>query len=239
MVTPSVPPGYERISLPGIEAITHATIAAELGDVLSRGTIYEWASSRAQRTFAGRVPAYATRLGDVPVVVRRNHHGGWLASFRGERFARPRAPRELDSAIRLAGAGVPTPDVLAYAVYAGGVLGKRSDVVTRELPAGYDLGALLATSPPSAAQVDAVRALLDSLQRASAWHPDLNIKNVYLTDEAPPRAYVLDVDRVRFVSDARTAATRNARRLLRSLDKRARAGGADVPALTSAVRGSA
>jgi hypothetical protein len=78
-------------------------------------------------------------------------------------------------------------------------------------------------------QLGAVAALLRDLQRIGAHHPDLNAKNIYLArqrDADRPdssdgwRAYVLDVDRVRFLApDDALAGAENAARLHRSLLK--------------------
>ncbi len=70
----------------------------------------------------------------VEIVVRHSRHGGTFAPLTGDLFLAPtRAPAELSNALRLADAGVPTAEVVAYAVYpAMGPL-VRADVATRRL----------------------------------------------------------------------------------------------------------
>ena len=164
--------------------------------------------------------------GETRVVVRHSRHGGLLAPVTGDRFLPPtRAPHELRTALRLAEAHVPTPEVIAYATYPAGAMFRRSDVATREVVGGKDLGDVLARGGDGEARTKALGAtaeLLRALERAGARHPDLNVTNVLIvaTDGLPPRALVLDVDRVVFGErgDVRIGAA-NVRRLLRSAHK--------------------
>lgn len=163
---------------------------------------------------------------ETRVVVRHSRHGGLLAPVTGDRFFPPtRAPHELRTALRLAEAHVPTPEVIAYATYPAGAVFRRSDVATREVVGGKDLAEMLARTDDGEARSSSLRAtaeLLRALERAGARHPDLNVMNVLIvaTDGLPARALVLDVDRVVFGErgDARIGAA-NVRRLLRSAHK--------------------
>jgi hypothetical protein len=110
-------------------------------------------------------------------------------------------------AMRLAKAGVLTPELVAYAVYPAGPLLRRSDVATREIRDSRDLAALLTGTDDGErrAGLDATAALIGALSAAGARHHDLNVKNVLLARTAKGgraasafRAYVLDVDRVEF-----------------------------------------
>ena len=90
---------------------------------------------------------------------------------------------------------------------------------------GEDLGDVLARADDGGARSSALSAtaeLLRALESAGARHPDLNVTNVLIVaaDGLPPRALVLDVDRVVFgePGDARIGAA-NVRRLLRSAHK--------------------
>jgi hypothetical protein len=112
-------------------------------------------------------------------------------------------------------------------------LEKRSDLMTRELPAGRDFGAIVAAGSPSGPQLDAVKTLVHMLGAGGVWHPDLNAKNIYITDGADMRAYVLDLDRVKFGAAPYFAARANAARLSRSIRKIA--GGRDTRALLTAI----
>lgn len=204
--------------------------AEAVRDALGAGTLYRWAAAqKSADLFRGRGVSYGVDLPagccseeTTPVVVRRNRHGGLLRLLTGEHFLLPtRAPLELDTALALAAAGIPTPEVIACVVYpAAGVFG-RSDVMTRRLPSGGDLPDVWrdADAPAREALLAAVAALLGSLARAGAWHADLNLKNIYIAGDAEaPRAYLLDVDRVTFPRTA-DVATRNFERLARSARK--------------------
>jgi 3-deoxy-D-manno-octulosonic acid kinase len=232
----------EVVALAGAADAVAAALAAA-------GTLYGYAARQpGARALQGRAPVYAAALphGAARVVVRHSRHGGLLAPLTGDRFLRPtRAPLELAAAVRLAGAGVPTPEVVAYALYPAGPLLRRADVATREVTNARDLGDLLAEAAGEAAGtptwVAPVAARLAALARAGAHHPDLNVKNVLLARRGDRlTAYVLDVDRVRFgdLGDPGVAAA-NAARLARSARKRRDAGLASVSDATLAVLAAA
>jgi 3-deoxy-D-manno-octulosonic acid kinase len=223
------PIGYSRFAHSGIDVVALGACAEAVRHALAGGSLYAYAAAHpARRELRGRGTAYAVPLpdGETRVVVRHSRHGGLLAPVTGDRFLPPtRAPNELRTALRLAESGVATPQVIAYATYPAGALLRRSDVATREVVGGADLGALLATPSPAdmrASIWQATAELLRALQRAGARHPDLNIGNVLVVaDERDVhRALVLDVDRVGFgrandpqIGDANLA------RLVRSLRK--------------------
>ena len=202
----AVPPGYERIDAGGAVAVARRELAEAVRKALEWGTLHDWARQHPNaRALAGRGVAYAAPLPmtDVNVVVRHNRHGGLLAPITGDRFLAPtRAPIELATALRLHQAGVPTPEVIAYAVYDAGTLFRRCDVVTREVAPAEDLASLLqrANDGERRAALSATARLVARLAAAGARHHDLNIKNVLLRrcDDGAMCAYVLDVDRVVF-----------------------------------------
>lgn len=228
----ALPPGYVR-SAPGtLDLVSRDWAAAALTQALAEhGSLFRWAESQSVReplrgrgiAWAVTLPAGAGTQGSTPVVVRHTRHGGLLAALTGDFFLRPtRAPHELATAVRLAAAGVPTPEIIAYTVHpVAGVLA-RSDVMTRRLPEGRDFpDAWRADASPAARQaiVEAVAALLRALSAAGAQHPDLNVKNVFVAGTgAAAMAYVLDVDRVRFETGQQVAA-RNFARFARSARK--------------------
>ena len=149
----------------------------------------------------------------------------FLASLTTDRFLAPtRAPQELEASLRLCEAGVPTPEIIAYALYPAGPLLARSDVATILVPDSFDLAAVL-TGQDERLRIDALdatAALLRALAAAGAHHPDLNIKNVLLAraPEGGLRAYVLDVDRVAFGQPGRArTGVANFGRLVRSARK--------------------
>ena len=228
------PPGYERFTIgeSTIVALREAVSGVQQALSVCR-TLHAWASTLPGATaHQGRATVWGARLSgsDIDIVVRHSQHGGLLASITGDLFRSPsRAPWELDVSRRLRAADVATPEVVAYLLYPAGLGFCRSDVATRRLPAGEDMPAAWrrATAEEHEDQLDAIVALLRDLRRVGAHHPDLNAKNIYLTrDDSHWTAYVLDVDRVRFLPNepARTGIG-NAQRLHRSLLKwRAREG---------------
>jgi hypothetical protein len=229
VTTREVPPGYERRDLSGVRLVSRQDAIVDLAAMLrasngSRRTLHAAAASRPDaRTMMGRGPAYAIRLPHtgLRVVVRHNRHGGLFAPLTGDRFlGTTSAPHELALAMRLAAADVPTPAVIAYAVYGTGIF-RRADVVTEEVGSATDLGAVLVngTADERARAWRVTHALLQSLARAGARHHDLNAKNV-LIPAASDVALVLDVDRVVFGQPGDPAIARgNVDRLARSARK--------------------
>jgi hypothetical protein len=217
---PSLPAGYEHREVEGVGLAGLAPLLASLVAALRRDSLYGYARRHpGRRAMQGRAPAYAVPLpGGERVVIRHVRHGGVLAPLTGDRFFIPtRAAHELRTAIRLQAAGVPTAEVVGFAVYPAGPLLRRVDVVTRELP-GRDLAELLSSERDPAMRERALRAtaiLLQRLAEAGAWHPDLNLKNVHIGAHGEGLvAAVLDVDRVHF--RARDVMRRNVQRLARS-----------------------
>ncbi|MHB1311635.1 MAG: lipopolysaccharide kinase InaA family protein [Gemmatimonadaceae bacterium] len=231
MSAAALPPGYVRSTRGSTVLVAREWAAGALGQALAvHGSLYRWAGAQpGHEALSGRGVTWAATLAAgpgtqaaTPVVVRHSRHGGVFAALTVDVFPRPtRAPRELATAVRLAAAGVPTPEVVAYTVHPVAGLLARSDVMTRRLPPGLDFpDAWRAAASETArdAVLQAVAALLRALSTAGAHHPDLNVKNIYVTSEATPVACVLDVDRVRFADDARAAAG-NFARLARSVRK--------------------
>ncbi|MFN8570659.1 MAG: lipopolysaccharide kinase InaA family protein [Gemmatimonadaceae bacterium] len=223
-----IPPGYVRFEAGVAEAVAHESVALGVREALGAGSLYAFAAAHPdRRDLTGRLPAYSIPLpnGGPRVVVRRSHHGGWLAGITRDLFVTPtRAPYELLVSLLLGRAGIATPPVLAYATYPAGPILRRSDVATLEV-AGADLGAwLLEPDAQSTAErwLAPVADLLKGLTRAGAWHPDLNVKNILLAadDGGVMRAFVLDVDRIEFhLPDDPTVRAANFNRLERSLRK--------------------
>jgi 3-deoxy-D-manno-octulosonic acid kinase len=202
--------------------------ATAVMDALGSGTLHEWASARPERNqMHGRGVIYAVELPTAPatqVVVRRNRHGGLFQGVTGEYFLAPtRAPLELATALQLAAAGIPTPEVIAYAIYPAFGMFARSDVMTRRLPEGDDAPAAWSSAGTAdrGSILIAIAQLLRALAQAGAWHADLNLKNIYIAGTgtgAEPTAYLLDVDRVTFPGGA-DISDRNFKRLARSIRK--------------------
>lgn len=249
LATPSTrpPAGYREVVVGTTRLVARAEHAAELADLVSRGTLHAYAATHAaRRALAGRDVSYAIPLprSGTAVVVRHNRHGGMLARFTGDRFLPPtRAPYELDVALRLAAAGIPTPDLVAFAIYAAGAL-RRSDTLTREVASAHDLAAVLTQGDDEerASALGATAALVAALSAAGARHHDLNVKNVLLERrDGGLQALVLDVDRVTFERPGEAVLERNLARLLRSARKwrdryGARVSEAELAELATAAR---
>lgn len=245
----AVPPGYRALPVlaDGTRLVALAAHVEELSEILSRCTLYEWASRcPSARALAGRGIAFSAPLPitHTRVVVRHNRHGGALAAFTGDRFLPPTsAPYELMTAVRLEAAGIPTPVVVAFATYRAGLF-RRADVLTREVVGGRDLAAILTGSEQSVrtAALEQTARLIISLSRAGARHYDLNIKNVLVREDRQPlEAMILDVDRIRFETDLQRVGEANLARFTRSALKWRRLYGAriteaDIRALAGAVR---
>ena len=225
MTTADVPAGYVSLQHGRARAVVRSDAAEAVHRALSGETLHGFAARHPQRReLRGRGTAYAVPLDEtLRVVVRHNTHGGLLARLTGDRFLAPtRAPRELSASLKLLGAGIATPPVIAIVRYAAGGPLERSDVATAEIPGAADLAAILAgPATAHAAAAAATGALLAGLGRACAHHEDLNIKNILLQATAEGfRAFVLDVDRVTFGHrESASVMERNWRRFARSARK--------------------
>jgi len=227
-MTATVPAGYQRFRVGPAEVVALDGLSATIQDVLSESTLFGYAAHHPRaRAMAGRGVSYAVTLPDARtnVVVRHSRHGGVLAPITGDVFLTPtRAPRELTTSLRLAEHRVPTPEVIAYALYPAGPLLRRSDVVTREIPRSRDLAVAL-LGPVDAlakqAMLEATSVLLRAMTAAGAHHPDLNLKNVLLAPAGDGYlAHLLDVDRVTWSQPGAAATTAaNLARLTRSARK--------------------
>lgn len=221
------PAAFVSFDTPSAHVVCCDRYAAAFRAAVDRQTLYEYARTHpAARALAGRGMAYAVPLpiDAARVVVRHNRHGGLLASVTQDLFRWPsRAPFELHTSQRLRDAGVPTPEIVCYAVYRAGASLCRADVASLEVAASRDLSVDI-SSRDAERRVRALHAaaqLLQSLTAAGARHHDLNVKNVLLCDRADGEldALVLDVDRVVFSSDRTAVREGNVARLIRSARK--------------------
>lgn len=222
-----LPPGFERLLLAHAVAVARSDVAPAIRRALgnvdgTRTTLHEYAARHpGARLLHGRGAAYAVPLPQAPfrVVIRHNRHGGAFARFTRDLFIAPtRAPYELDVSRRLTQLGVPTPEVVAYALYPRGGVLQRSDVCSREIPGGRDLAQVLTGEGAAERQaaLAATARLVGIMSRAGARHHDLNAKNILVTAD---RAYVLDVDRMALNRAPEAALAGNVARLGRSLRK--------------------
>jgi hypothetical protein len=223
------PPGYECRVIDRTTLVARRDVADALTAALTGGAqLIDFAKAApGAQPMQGRQTAYAIPIGTEGVrgVVRRNHHGGAFRKLTGGLFLWPtRAPLELAISVKLRRLDIPTPPVLAIAIYRGDVMA-RADVVTEEIPDSQDLGAvLLATQPESEDRRrawNAVTRLMKRLASAGVRHHDFNVKNVLLRrmEDELFGAYVLDVDRVAMDYTRRDAYAGNRARLRRSVEK--------------------
>jgi hypothetical protein len=221
------PPGYTQFAVGSVRVVCVETIADDFRLALRESSLYDYAARHpGARAFAGRGAAYAIPLpsSGERIVVRHNRHGGMLASLTGDLFRAPtRAPLELALSERLRALGISTPQVLGYVAYPALAGLERADVATREIEDSNDLSAALMSIDRTVRDraLRATGSLIETLAEAGARHHDLNIKNVLLQERATsrPQAFVLDVDRVTFGLDRRSAIQANVARLIRSAKK--------------------
>ena len=186
--------------------------------------------------FRGRAPVVSfpcSGLGEI--VVRPCWHGGYWGRLARDLYLSPeRAKREIARSVDLRSKKIPTPQILAVLFYPAGCF-LRIEVVTAAIPAGRDLVSFLSSRPGPAERknaLGAVRSLLSSLHRHGFVHPDLNARNILLSQPTRGRwqAWLLDVDAVRSERPRSASVdTANRNRLLRSLLKRARLGDLGMP----------
>ncbi|MEO5568583.1 MAG: lipopolysaccharide kinase InaA family protein [Gemmatimonadaceae bacterium] len=230
----SLPRNYTRVDEPEAMLIARSDVVDGVRNAYRSAppdapTLHGFASRvPTARVLQGRAAAYVITLPgtDRSAVVRHNRHGGALRALTGDLFlGATRAPRELDIALTLHALGIPTPPLLAYAVYPAGSGFARSDVVTEEIPDSTDFGALLlATSPGSDERRkgwNATSRLMKRLAAAGIRHHDFNVKNVLLrrTVDDLFTGYVVDVDRIEFDCTRRDAFAGNRARMRRSVEK--------------------
>jgi 3-deoxy-D-manno-octulosonic acid kinase len=229
----SLPDGYLRVESRGTWGLARTDALAWASDVLASGaTLHSWAGTHPERReLAGRGRSWAVPApgpGGVPGwVVRRYRRGGAAARWLRDRYlalgvARPVA--ELRASLEASRRGIPTPSVVAGAVYPVGAF-YRADLITEEIPGGVDLAEVLfgerGTPVAPLPALAAAGALVRRLAERGVRHADLNAKNVVLEPCAEgPHAWVVDLDRCRFTAGAdRTAGAAMRSRLERSLRK--------------------
>jgi len=206
-------PGHSDVSTGGARVIAQdAALPFVLEAIASAGTLYDYAARhRDAETIQGRGTVYVVPgPGSHRWVVRHLAHGGLLAPVTGDRFLRlgiPRPFNELRVALELKERDIPTPAVVAAAVYPSG-LWYSGEVAREEIPDAMDLAAcLFGESGLSESQRHDTLAqagrLLGSLYRAGVIHPDLNLKNILVSwSEGAPKAHILDLEKCRIVPHA-------------------------------------
>jgi len=225
-------PGYVRLTSPTATGIALEGCRASIESILANETVYDFAARQPSRKqFKGRAPVYSLGLGEGcgDAVVRRSMRGGAFAALHTDLFLPPtRGLRELVTSLRLRGAGVNTPEVIAFIRYRAGPIFRRSDIVTREISGGVDLASALAhpgNAERRSEMLDAAAILVAALSREGAHHSDLNLRNIIVStspagDSDHLQAFILDVDRIRFhFPGDPVVLSANIARLVRSMRK--------------------
>jgi len=234
----TLPAGYLPIRTPGASGFVWSEAADAVEEALAiHGTLRRWASGQEGAVrFAGRGtvtafkapapgPDHRTRW-----VVRPYLRGGAVARLLRDRYLRvgaTRPHRELTASAAARARGIPTPAVVAGAVYRAGPFHYRADLVTELVPDGVDLAEALRRGDDAGPLLDATDVLLAGAASAGFFHPDLNAKNVVIRNEpAGLVAYLIDLDRCRVRAHAARGDENAMRaRLERSLSKLGRLGG--------------
>ncbi len=202
-------------------------------------TLHAAASRLGGAHWSGRGPVYAMPTTAGVWVVRHYLRGGAFGPLLGDRYLARGVPRPFREAVAsqmVRGRGIPTPRVVAAAVYRGGLF-YRCDLVTELIPEAEELSDVLFDPERrglagTSERKDALRetgVLVAKMARAGVSHPDLNAKNILLQwSGGAPTAYVLDLDRTS-VKRAGGSPEPMLSRLVRSLRKFEKRTGLQIP----------
>lgn len=240
----SAPEGFVELRREGARAIVRPEARGWAERALSgHGSLHRAAARESGgEHLEGRGPVYLVpaRADEVEAAldaspgrwaVRHYRRGGAVARFLGDRYLRlgePRPFRELKASEAARARRIPTPRVVAAAVYPAGIF-YRGDLVTRYVEGAVELAQVLFDPDRRglSGTVDRRQALAEAgalirrMAAAGLHHPDLNARNVLLewTGQAPD-AQVVDLDRCRVEPDPIPgAADAMHARLLRSIRK--------------------
>ena len=236
-------PGFQELDHPGAWVLTRAEAAPWVRYVLEGGgSLHAAAASDRNAVIQeGRRPVFIIPAKLPPDrrkgaaarwAVKRFARGGRvLPTLLGDRYLRIGAPRpvlETHASEEARERGIPTPRIMAAAVYPLGWF-YRGDLVTEYVAEATDLvEALFDTrrkgAGGAAERLDALKAagsLIRTMARAGLRHGDLHAGNVLLQWEGTaPRAQILDLDQARVLPRGKfTSVGPMLRRLERSLRK--------------------
>ena len=206
-----------------------------LATVLGAGrTLHTWAGEHDDVvSFAGRGVVYGVPAptlgpdGSERWAMRHYRRGGTIARYLDDLYLAAgdsRPMRELRASVEARSRGVPTPAVVAGAVYAAGMF-YRADIATEFIPNTESLAHLLFGG--SDRRVDVERTLhiagkvVRTLEDTQVLHPDVSAGNILVRDHGgAPEAYVIDLDRCNVLTRTASGSPRFMRdRLERSLRK--------------------
>lgn len=228
-----LPSDYSGRRIGPARLVIHGSATAWAEEVLRSGqTLHGWAAEQPERgTFAGRGSVYSIPApeagpdGRERWAVRHYRRGGAMASRLGDRYLRiglARPFREILAATAARTLGVPTPAVLAGAVYPTGIY-YRCDLVTEVVPEATTLADALHETDGTRDWLIAMAAaggIIEALGEAGVHHVDLNAHNVLFEHGDFDRPWVVDLDRARVRGRASEGAKERMRaRLTRSVVK--------------------
>ena len=164
-------------------------------------------------------------LAGIPVVGKRALHGGLLGPLLGGLYiGRRRALDQLGASVRLAQAGVPTPEILAVGSRRVAGIFRAQAIVAREIAGARNLHELAGENLSAARRreiLDRAAGLLRGMHDAGFEHADLNLANlVWGRGRGGETLFVVDLERGRF-RDAMSVGCRirSLERLVRSCEK--------------------
>lgn len=182
----------------------------------------------AESDLRGRAPLGSIEAGSERWIVRRFHHGGWMRWLGESLYLQPARPFvELGLASRLRAAGFSTPRVVAARALRTRPFGWRLALVSARVEGVFDAAEALERMRRGALERTGRRRalatlgeLVGRLHATGFLHADLHPRNLLLAEDLAT-AWVLDLDRGRFVTPLGRAARRdNLRRLYRSVRRR-------------------
>lgn len=238
--------GFTLVDHPGAQVLARREVVPWVRYLLEGGETLHGAAGRHRDGFQlpGRAPVWVIP-GEAPTgaptpgpareirwAVRHFTRGGRiLPRVLGDRFLRlgePRPVYEARVSQGLRARGIPTPRVVAAAVYRAGRF-YRADLVTVFVPDSENLAETLFDVRRKGAggaseRLDALKAagtLLRAMAREGLQHGDLNAGNIVLQwTGASPSAHILDLDRARLLPQGTEARVLPMfRRLTRSIRK--------------------
>lgn len=264
---PPPPDGFRALETEGARAWVRPEARSwAAGAIEEEGSLHRAAARDPRsRRIDGRGPVYVVPAAPDEVeaalgrpgggwVVRRYRRGGLAARLLGERYLRwgtPRPFRETRASVAARARRLPTPRVVAAAVYPKGFF-YRGDLVTIEIPDAVELADVLfdperrgvAGAVDRKEALAAAGVLIRRAARAGVYHPDLNARNILLQwSGGAPDAWLVDLDRCRVGEGSAPEAARPMHaRLIRSIRKLEKKRDLQVPegelrVLARAVRG--
>jgi 3-deoxy-D-manno-octulosonic acid kinase len=231
------PPPFMVVRGPEGIAWTRPEARAWVSEVLASGRTLHAAAREdgyGDDLAGGRGPTPLVRSREAVWVVRHGFRGGLVARLLEDRHLRlgpPRPFREAAASEAVRRSGIPTPRVVAAAVYPAGPF-YRGDVMTELVPAARNLAEILFGETRSRDPALRKRLLREAgdvpgrLARAAVRHPDLNVTNLLVPrEDEEPRIVLLDLDRCRvheapLPDDGRRMVRRLARSLRRGEERR-------------------